>query len=338
VENWTVILAGDIGGTNTRLAFFEGDPAHVEPSYIEIFPSHGHSGLEQIVREYLDHHSLQVESACFGVAGPVRDERVQVSNLPWTVDARQLAGELGIRSVRLLNDLEANAYGIALLQAADLVVLNTGGSVPVGNQALIAAGTGLGEGGLFADAAGRRPFPSEGGHSDFAPRTELEIELLRYLIARYGHVSYERVLSGPGLHNIYDFLRDTGRGKEPPSLADELAHGDPAAIISTHALEQTCDLCVQALAIFVAIYGAEAGNLALKVMATGGVFVGGGIAPRIIDKLRRPEFMEAFLAKGRLRAVLGSFPVAVIVNDKTALLGAGRVALMGMQQGARRAS
>jgi glucokinase len=332
-----VILAGDIGGTNTRLAFFEGNPAHVEPRFIEIFPSHGHSGLGQIVREYLDHHSLEVESACFGVAGPVRDERVQVSNLPWTVDARQLAGELGIRAVRLLNDLEANAYGIALLKSADLVVLNTGESEPDGNQALIAAGTGLGEGGLFADAAGHRPFPSEGGHSDFAPRTELEIELLRYLIARYGHVSYERVLSGPGLHNIYDFLRDSGRGKEPQSLADEIAHGEPAAVISKYALEQTSGLCVQALDIFVSIYGAEAGNLALKIMAAGGVFVGGGIAPHIIDKLRQPEFMEAFLAKGRLRAVIGGFPVAVIMNDKTALLGAGRVALMGMPQESRHA-
>jgi len=332
-----VILAGDIGGTNTRLAFFEGDPAHVEPRFIEIFPSHGHSGLGPIVREYLDHHNLQVESACFGVAGPVRDERVQVSNLPWTVDARQLAGELDIRTVRLLNDLEANAYGIALLKAADLVVLNAGDRVPDGNQALIAAGTGLGEGGLFADVSGHRPFPSEGGHSDFAPRTELEIELLRYLIARYGHVSYERVLSGPGLHNIYDFLRDSGRGKEPQSLADEIAQGDPAAIISKHALEQTSELCLQALAIFVAVYGAEAGNLALKVMAAGGVYVGGGIAPHIIGKLRQPEFMEAFLAKGRLRAVLGRFPVAVIMNDKTALLGTGRVALMGMQQGVRHA-
>jgi glucokinase len=332
-----VILAGDIGGTNTRLAFFEGDPAHVEPRFIEIFPSHGHSGLGQIVREYLDHHSLQVESACFGVAGPVRDERVQVSNLPWTVDARQLAGELGIRTVRLLNDLEANAYGIALLRPADLVVLNAGDRVPDGNQALIAAGTGLGEGGLFADVSGHRPFPSEGGHSDFAPRTELEIELLRYLIARYGHVSYERVLSGPGLHNIYDFLKDSGRGKEPKSLAEEIAHGDPAAVISKHALEQTSELCLQALAIFVAVYGAEAGNLALKVMASGGVYVGGGIAPHIIDKLRQPEFREAFLAKGRLRAVLASFPVAVIMNDKTALLGTGRVALMGMQQGIRHA-
>jgi glucokinase len=208
--------------------------------------------------------------------------------------------------------------------------LNSGSPSPTGNRALISAGTGLGEAGLLAHPGGYEPFPSEGGHADFAPRNELEMELLRYLMDRFEHVSYERVLSGPGLHNIYQFLRDTGRGEEPSWLAEQLTHGDPSAAIATSALEGTSDICVQALDIFVSVYGAEGGNLALKVVATGGMFVGGGIAPKIIRKLSSSTFIKAFTAKGRMSHLLEDIPVRVITNDKTALLGAGRVAALAL--------
>lgn len=323
-----MILAGDIGGTNTRLAFFEGTPDRLNPLVIEVFPSPQFKGPAEIVRKFLATHQQKVDTACFGLPGAVVDGHVETPNLPWVVDARHLAAELGLERVELINDLYANAHGIALLADSDFVVLNTGSPSADGNRALISAGTGLGEAGLLAEAGGYRPFPSEGGHADFAPRNELEIELLRYLMARFEHVSFERVLSGPGLHNIYQFLRDTRRAEEPAWLADQIAHGDPAAAIAKSALANTAPISVQALDVFVSIYGAEAGNLALKVVATGGTFVGGGIAPKIIAKLSGPAFMKAFSAKGRVSALLSEIPVRVITNDKTALLGAGRVAAL----------
>ncbi|MBZ5607026.1 MAG: glucokinase [Acidobacteriia bacterium] len=334
-----MILAGDIGGTNTRLAFFEGTPDHLTPVALEVFPNRGRKGLEEIAAAFLAQHKLKPQAACFGIAGAVRDGYVETTNLPWTVSARKIAGELGIQQVQLINDLEANAHGIALLSESDFVVLSAGNPAPGGNRALISAGTGLGEAGLLAEAGGSyRPFPSEGGHVDFAPRNELEIELLRYLLGRFEHVSYERVLSGPGLYNVYQFLRDTGRGEEPAALADAIAHGDPSAAIAKSALEGACALASQALDLFVSIYGAEAGNLALKVVATGGTFVGGGIAPKIIQKLKGATFMQAFQDKGRASGLLKDIPVRVITNDKTALFGAGRVAAMALASGPSRAA
>jgi glucokinase len=325
-----MILAGDIGGTNTRLAFFEGTSEHLEAIAIEIFPSREHQGLAEIARIFLDRHHQTARAACFGIAGAVVDGRVEATNLPWVVDARNLASDLGMERVAVINDLLANAHGIALLDESDFAVLNAGSPSPTGNRALISAGTGLGEAGLLALPNGYEPFPSEGGHTDFGPRNELEIELLRYLMDRFDHVSYERVLSGPGLHNIYQFLRDTGRGDEPAWLAEQIAQGDPSAVIATSALEGTSDICVQALDIFVSVYGAEAGNLALKVVATGGMFVGGGIAPKIIRKLSSSPFLKAFTSKGRMGRLLQDIPVRVITNDKTALLGAGRVAAVAL--------
>jgi glucokinase len=325
-----MILAGDIGGTNTRLAFFEGTPDHLNVVAIEVFPSQEHPGLAEIARLFLDKHHQTARAAVFGIAGAVVDNRVEATNLPWVVDARQLAGELRLDRVELINDLLANAHGIALLNESDFVSLNPGAPSPTGNRALISAGTGLGEAGLLAAPNGYQPFPSEGGHADFAPRSELEIELLRYLMGRFDHVSYERVLSGPGLHNLYEFLRDTGRGEEPGWLAEQIAQSDPSAAIATSALEGTSDICVQALDIFVSVYGAEAGNLALKVVATGGMFVGGGIAPKILRKLSSSTFIKAFNAKGRMGRLLQDIPVRVITNDKTALLGAGRVAALAL--------
>jgi glucokinase len=323
-----MILAGDIGGTNTRLAFYEGTPDSLRSVVIDVFPSRDHSGPEEIVGKFLAKHNQKVEAACFGIAGAVVDGHVETPNLPWVVDAHQLSTDLGIPRVELVNDLLANAHGLALLSDSDLVTLSAGSAKASGNRALISAGTGLGEAGLLAEANGYRPFPSEGGHCDFGPRSELEVELLRYLLGRHEHVSFERVLSGPGLFNIYQFLRDTKRGVEPPWLAEQLSQDDPSAAIAKSALEGTSDIAVQALDMFVSIYGAEAGNLALKIVATGGVYIGGGIAPKIIRKLSSSTFMRSFAEKGRLAPLMRDIPVRVVTNDKCALLGAGRVAAL----------
>jgi len=326
-----MILAGDIGGTKTNLALFDADGEQLEIIAEKKFDSQAHAGLKEIVSAFLQKHRLTVDQACFGIAGPVRDERSVTTNLPWEIDARGLAKQFGFRSVNLLNDLEANAYGIAALTADDFMILNQGIRDPIGNAAIIAAGTGLGEAGLYWDGRQHHPFACEGGHTDFAPRNKLEAELLRFLLKRHTRASYERVLSGPGLYTVYQFLRDTGRGEEPDWLAQELKHKDPSAVISQAALENRVDLCSRALELFVSLYGAEAGNLALKMMATGGMYIGGGIAPRIIQKLRDGTFMKAFTAKGRMKPLLEAIPVRVILNDKTALLGAAHCARLQVQ-------
>ncbi len=324
-----MILAGDIGGTNTRLAFFNSAAPGLKPLSIEIFPSAEHAGLEEIADKYVEKHGVSLTNACFGIAGPVRNGVCETPNLPWVIRAANVAKRLQVQSVRLLNDLEANAYGIAELGVLDFTTLSEGTPGQHGNCALISAGTGLGEAGLLFDGQDYQPFASEGGHADFAPRNELEIELLRYLMHRYDHVSYERVLSGPGLQNIYYFLRDTGRFEEPSWLAEQSEHGVSTAVISKSGLEGTAAMCVEALNILVSIYGAEAGNLALKMMSLGGLYLGGGIAPKILPKLRESRFIEAFWGKGRIDALMRSIPVRVITNDMTALLGAARVGLSG---------
>jgi glucokinase len=324
-----MILAGDIGGTNTRLALLkmkDNWPRIIEE---QIFASREHKGLDEIVLKFVGKQVPTIRRACFGVAGPIRDRQSKPSNLPWVVDADQLAALFGFESVTLVNDLEANALGLVALEQKDFAVLNEGTPDAKGNTAIISAGTGLGEAGLHFEGTMRRPFASEGGHADFAPRNELEIDLLRYLLTKYEHVSYERVLSGPGLLNSYRFLRDTGRGEEPVWLAAEMHEGDASAVITRAALKGQSELCMQALDLFVSIYGAEAGNLALKVKATGGVFLGGGIAPKIIERLKGPAFMEAFTAKGRMRSFLEAVPVRVVLNEMTALLGAALCALSG---------
>jgi glucokinase len=322
-----MILAGDIGGTNARLAYFQVQNGHLTVRAEGVFPSREHRGLDEIVAKFVSTQTEKPNVACFGIAGPVRNGRVETSNLPWVVEASSLAHELHLASTLLINDLEANAWGIADLQDDDLVPLNKVRGTPTGNQAVISAGTGLGEAGLYWDGHKYEIFATEGGHTDFAPRTELEIELLRFLSARFGHVSYERIVSGPGLVNVYRFLRDTHRGEEPSWLTDDMAHGDPAAAISRAAMAGKSPLAEHALELWISIYGAEAGNLALKVMALGGVYLGGGIAPRIVTKLAGPLFVQAFLSKGRMQALLESIPVRVITNDKIALFGAARCAV-----------
>ena len=320
-----MILAGDIGGTKTTLAVFTEVDQRLEVVKKERFASQDHESLDTIVGAFMAGWQRKVELACFGIAGPVKDGRSRITNLPWVVDARVLADNLGVPTVELINDIEANAYGISVLGPNDFAVLNEGNRAAEGNAAIIAAGTGLGEAGLYWDGRHHHPFACEGGHTDFGPRNETEVNLLRFLQSRFERVSYERILSGPGLLSIYQFLRDTGE-EEPTWLTREISLGDPAATISAAALSQKSELCIRALDLFVSLYGAEAGNLALKVMASGGFFVGGGIGPKILEKLGDGTFMEAFLAKGRMRPLLEAMPVRVVLNEQTALLGAAHCA------------
>ena len=320
-----MILAGDIGGTNARLAYFQPQNGHLRLVSERVFPSREHHELGEIVEKFLEDSGERPEVACFGIAGPVRNGRVETSNLPWIIEQSRLAKQIHTPATLLINDLEASAWGVGGLADSDLVALNRVSGRAVGNQAVIAPGTGLGEAGLFWDGSRHHVFACEGGHTDFAPQNDLQIELLRFLQKRFGHVSYERVLSGPGLVNVYEFLRESGC-EEDPTLAAEIHRSDGAAAISRAALFGKNAMAEKALDIWVAVYGAEAGNLALKTMATGGIFLAGGISPKVLAKLTGPIFMNAFLDKGRLRSLVESIPVQVITNDKAGLLGAARCA------------
>ncbi len=320
-----MILAGDVGGTKVHLAlydFTDGDLKHVRD---QKYPARDYSGLEEIVKEFVV--TEKVTAACFGVPGPVRDGRLRLTNLPWTLDSRELAANLKIDYVFLINDLQANGYGIAELSAEQIFTLSEGDSQQVGNRALISAGTGLGEAFMVWDGKNYVPYPSEGGHSDFAPRNEDEIDMLRFLRQKYdGRISFERVVSGQGITNCYEFLREVRGIEEPTWLAERIAAEDPNAVITELAMKAKSEICEKAVDLFVSAYGAEAGNLALKILSVGGLYVGGGIAPRILEKLKDGTFMKAFTDKGRLSQLLVHMPVRVILESKTALLGAAAFA------------
>ena len=320
-----MFLAGDIGGTKTNLALYayEGGTDRLVVKKNASYPSKNHSTLAEIIRHFLADNVGDIRQACFGVAGPVKGGIVQVTNLPWTVNAAELQAELNLQKVSLLNDLEANAYGINTLLPEELLTLNPQCDPrQVGNRALIAAGTGLGEAGMLWDGVTHRPFASEGGHASFAPNDSIGDELLMFLRKEHGHVSWERVLSGMGMKNLYRFFRQRSGEAEPEWLSALLAKGDIGAVVTQAALAGTDAACVATLDCFTRNYGAEAGNLALKMLALGGVYIGGGIAPKMLAKMQSPIFLDAFYHKGRLSPLLQSTPVYVILNDKTALQGA----------------
>jgi len=321
-----MILAGDIGGTNARLAYFQPQNGRFQLVSERVFPSRDHRGLGEIVTQFLDESGTRPEAACFGIAGPVRNGRVETSNLPWVIEQSVLANQIHLAATLLINDLEASAWGIGALGIEDLVTLNPGAGSVAGNQAVVAPGTGLGEAGLFWDGSRHHVFACEGGHTDFAPRGELQIELLRFLVTKFGHVSYERILSGPGLVNVYEFLRASGCGKESAELSAAMEAGDPAAAISQAALSGKDSLAGKALDLWISVYGAETSNLGLKIMSTGGLFLAGGISPKILPRLKGSLFMEAFLDKGRMRPLVEAMPVHVVTNEKAGLLGAARCA------------
>jgi len=350
-----MILAGDIGGTKTYLGLFDWKQDRVDPIREEKFWNVDFKSFEEILTEFLtppkqetenpetideeaaaqpDEESQApmeepIEAACFGVAGPVVDNRCRTTNVPWVIDGHTLSQHLKTPKVQLLNDLEAMAYGVLVLKPEETEVLNCNREARASHRdatkALLAAGTGLGEAILFWDGHQYHPLPSEGGHASFAPNSDMEIDLLRYLRTSYLHVSFERVLSGEGLYAIYQFLR-TYMKNEPTWFAELLPTGDPPTLITEAGLSGKPEICVQALDLFVSIMGAEAGNLALKSLARGGVYLGGGIAPKILPKLRSERFLKAFVAKGRYKRLLNSIPVHVILNEKAALLGSASVA------------
>jgi glucokinase len=318
-----LVLAGDIGGTKTHLALFSFQNNDLKSEIQKTFPSQEYSGLEPVLEEFLAGGQYSFGHASFGIAGPLVDGKVKAPNLDWIVDPVSIAKTLKLSSVSLLNDLEAAAYGISTLESNEFLVLNEGVVRRPGNKVLIAAGTGLGETILYDDGRNYHPIASEGGHADFAARDELEIELLRFLIGRYGHVSYERVVSGPALLNIYDFLKERAGFDVPAWFREKMAGAeDQSAVLSQAALAGEPEIAVKTLDMFVSAYGAEAGNLALKGKAIGGLYVGGGIAPKVLNKLKDGTFMRAFNDKGRYRELVSSIPVYVVLNEKAALRGA----------------
>jgi glucokinase len=321
-----MILAGDVGGTKVHLALYDFIDGKLVYSRDQRFAAKEYSGLEEIVKEFLG--PQKVTAACFGVPGPVRNGRLRLTNLPWTLDSHELSVSLGVTHVFLINDLEANGYGVSELTADQIYTLSEGDVSQIGNRALIAAGTGLGEALLIWNGRSHTPYPSEGGHADYAPRNEDEIDLLRFLKQKYnGRISYERVISGMGLTSIYEFLREVRGMEEPAWLTEKLAAAhDINSVITEMALSAKSEICEKALDMFVSAYGAEAGNLALKVLSVGGLYVGGGIAPRIIEKLKDGTFLKAFTDKGRLSQLLINMPVRIILEPRAAQMGAAAYA------------
>ena len=321
----TMILAGDVGGTKVVLALFE-DLKTRKKIKEQRFASKDFSNFNDIVNAFLP-KDISIACACFGIAGPIVENKCHATNLPWVIDGVELQAVLKTRSVFLINDLEANAWGTFALQDEEFFVLNAG-TGKQGNRALISAGTGLGEAGFYFDGKKHHPFPSEGGHADFAPNTEEEIEIWRYFKTKFEHVSFERLLSGKGIGNIYQFFVEVKKLPELPEVKERMQKEDLAQVISEFGVSKKCPTCVKTLETFVSIYGEEAGNLALKFLSLGGIFIGGGIAPKVLEVLKNGLFMKAFVDKGRFRTLLSGIRVQVILNPETALLGAAEYAVI----------
>lgn len=325
-----MILAGDVGGTKVHLALYNFANGRLQPIRDQKFAAHEFARLDDVVLKFLgegEGSHGEIVAACFGCPGPVREGRLKLTNLPWELYTLDLVKSLSIPHISLINDLEANGYGIPELAPESIFTLHTGAPEATGHAGLMAAGTGLGEALLIWDGMKHRPIASEGGHCDFAARSNREIALLEYLRQTLkGRVSWERVVSGIGIKNVYAFLRDVEKINEPGWLHDRMLTEDPNAVIGECAEDGSSSLCFETMKIFAAAYGAEAGNIALKVLATGGMYLGGGIAPKILKTLQNGAFIQAFLDKGRLSPLLESIPVRVILDDTCALLGAAAFA------------
>ena len=325
------VLVGDIGGTKTILSVFSTDSGPRKPLVEKTYQSTRYDSFGKMVLEFLDEIRIQVDRACFGVAGPVVERKARITNLTWVVDASALQLTFNLSSVDLLNDLESVAYAIPILEQEDIFTLSVGVPIPGGSIAVLAPGTGLGEGFLTSDNGVYCAHASEGGHVSFAPVGELQVGLLSYLNTHgYKHVSYERVCSGgPGIPNLYAYLKTTGM-EEPTWLAEQLSSAqDPTPVIFKAAHDNTrpCELATATVDLFVSILGGEAGNLGLKILATGGIYLGGGISPHILEDLQKPFFLEAVRSKGRFGQLLTNMPVHVILNAEAGLLGAAAYGL-----------
>jgi glucokinase len=327
MDNELIILAGDIGGTKTNLGLFLQGKKRPLLKVIETYSSREAIKLENIIEQFLERHPVSISSACFGIAGPVVNGRCKTTNLPWDVSETQIKGFFDWEEVRLINDLTATGQGIPLLNSRELISLNSVKTRKGQNLGLIAPGTGLGMALLIYQEGRYQSVSSEGGHADFSPNNEEEVKLWQYLHKRLGHVSIERVVSGPGLLNIYAWMKESRRHKEPKWLARKIKEMDPARVITEAAIKKTNPLCIEALNMFVSILGGISGNLALTGMTTGGIYLGGGIPPKILPVLQKGLFIKAFTNKGRFKDLLEKMPVRVILNDRTALLGAASFAL-----------
>jgi len=322
------VIAGDIGGTKTLLAQFQVRERGLEQVSEVSYPSARYASLQDILEAFFAERPSDARYAAFGIAGPVAGRRVRTTNLPWLIDADDLESVLGLARVTLLNDLEATAQGVFELGEDSFRILNAGVAEARGNVAVIAAGTGLGEAGAYWDGERHRPFATEGGHAGFAPEDNLQRALLAFVASRYERVSWERVLSGTAMRDLFDFVVEHAGIRPGPGIYEEMEQGDAAAVITRAASEDRCAACKRTLDLFVRLYGSETGNLGLKMMALGGIYIGGGIAPRIADRLAGRGFMESFLAKGRMRPLVEAMPVRIILNDRAALLGAARAACL----------
>ncbi|MBI5273525.1 MAG: glucokinase [Chlamydiales bacterium] len=316
-------LAADVGGTKTHLAIYESTNCKLQSIKDKKYPSKNYPNITNILQEFLSDFEGKIEKICIGIAGPVKNGICKTTNLPWVVDIKEVCKRLNITYGAIINDLEANAYGIKMLTKENFYCINKGVETLVGNQALISAGTGLGEAGIFFNGKQHIPFACEGGHCDFAPKNELEVDLLRFLMKRYGaHISFERVLCGRGIYEIYQFLTETKREIKCADVDEQIKRLDPPKIISEAGVKGECKACRSTLEVFCSIYGSEAGNCALKFMALGGVFIGGGIAPKILTVLKNSDFLTSFVGKGRFEEFLSQIPINIVLNENTALLGA----------------
>lgn len=335
-NNHTAVLAGDIGGTKTNLGIYLKGKRRPLLKTVETYSSQEAPNLEHIIDTFLMRHKVAIASGCFGVAGPVVNGRCKITNLPWDISEARIRRHFKWEHVRLINDLAATARAIPLLNSREFLSLNRARARKEENLALVAPGTGLGQALLIFQDGKYVPVSSEGGHVDFSPNNEAEVRLWRYLHERYGHVSIERVVSGLGLRNIYSWLKDSGQYREPEWLTKRLKEIDPARAISEAAINDREPLCVATLDMFASTFGAVSGNLALTGMTTGGVYLGGGISPKIVPKLKEGIFMKAFQDKGRFKGLLEKIPVRVVLNERAALLGAGHLAFEIIDRDERR--
>jgi len=317
------VLAGDVGGTKTNLALYKIIKGSFEVVLEKSYHSSMHATLIDIIKLFISENKLQLpDRICAGVAGPIIHGKAKITNLSWEIEVEDICMKTGVKQVHLLNDLEATAYGLAGLTGDDIITLHEGDASVQGNMAIIAPGTGLGEAGLFWDGAFYRPFPTEGGHCDFCPRTDLDIELFYFLQKKYGIVSWEKLVAGPGIHDIYLFLRSEGNIQEPSWLTDALTNDDASAVISHAAVENKDAVCAETMELFVRYLARESSNLVLKMKATGSLFLGGGIPPKIASLLQKGDFYKDYIDCDRMQNLLQEVPIHIITNDKTAMIGA----------------
>jgi len=316
----TIVLAGDIGATKSNLALFKVEGDHVASLHEAKYKSNEYNNIIELTDAFTRDILPLPDSICFGVAGPVLNGHAKLSNINWEIDSAELSNHFKVKNVQLINDLEATAFGLAMLNEKDVAMIHKGNDAPVGNAAVIAPGTGLGEAGLYWDGNYYHPFATEGGHSDFAPRNEFDFELYTFLQKKFGHVSWERLVCGHGIVNIYEFLRDEKKREEPGWLKEKFINDDAAAVISQHAMQS--EICIETMLLFIRYLAYESANLVLKLKATGGLFIGGGIAPQIVSLFENYAFNGPFCQSGRLNYLLEKVPVKIILNTKSALLGA----------------